>query len=240
MININKIIKSYGKQRVLNNIDLSLISGQSIALIGPNGSGKTTLIKSILGLVLPDSGQIFIEGRNIKQSPLYRASIGYMPQLSRFPERMKVRQLFDLIKSIRKKEPDTGYDMTLYSDFNIKAMEDKALGDLSGGMKQQVAASLAFYFRPKIIILDEPTAGLDPLSNEILKTKINKALSEDHLIVTTSHHLNDLDEICNHVIYLMNGSVLFNQPIEELKQQTGESRLNKMIVKLLKNSLIHE
>jgi len=237
MIEIENIVKKYGKQQVLNNINLSFAAGQSIALIGPNGSGKTTLIKSILGLVIPDSGRIIVAQQDITQSPDYRKKIGYMPQLSRFPERMKVRQLFALIKNIRGEAAANSYDLSLYEDFNIAKMEHKALGALSGGMKQQVSAALAFYFNPEIIILDEPTAGLDPLSNEILKAKINQAISNKRLLLTTSHILNDLDEICNHVVYLMDGSVWFNQAVSEIQHQTGETRLNKMVVKLLKTDM---
>ncbi len=233
MIDIQNISKKYGKQLVLDTINLVLSAGQSVALIGPNGSGKTTLIKAILGLVLPDSGQITVEQQNITESPDYRKHIGYMPQLSRFPERMKVRQLFAIIQNIRKEKPVNGYDSDLYQQFHIANMADKALGTLSGGMKQQVSAALAFYFRPKIIILDEPTAGLDPLSNEILKSKINQTVTENRLVLTTSHILSDLDEICNHVVYLINGKILFNMAITELSSETGETRLNKMVVKLL-------
>lgn len=240
MIKIENITKQYGRQQVLNGINLDLTAGQSVALIGPNGSGKTTLIKSILGLVKPDSGQIKVGQQDITESPAYRQDIGYMPQLSRFPERMKVRQLFALIRNIRKSAPEMGYDQSLYDDFHIVEMEHKALGTLSGGMKQQVSAALAFYFRPKIIILDEPTAGLDPLSNEMLKVKINQCITGHRLVLTTSHILSDLDDICNHVIYLMEGEVRFNKPTADIQSQTGETRLNKMVVKLLQKNATYE
>lgn len=236
LISIKNVSKKFGRQKVLDDISLDFSVGQSIALIGPNGSGKTTLIKSILSLTLPDSGEILVKEQNIKKSPDYRKIMGYMPQLSLFPQNMKVQELFVLIQNVRKEKPAGGYDMSLYHDFEITKMKNKALGTLSGGMKQQVSAALAFYFRPQIIILDEPTAGLDPLSNEILKTKINQAKQDNHLVITTSHILSDLDEICNHVIYLMEGKVLFNKSIAEMSSQTKENRLNKMVVQLLNNN----
>jgi len=238
-ISIKNVSKKFGKQTVLDNISLDFKDGNSIAIIGPNGSGKTTLIKAILGLVLPDSGQILVKNQNISESPQYREIIGYMPQLSLFPQNMKVQELFVLIENIRKEMPTNGYDVSLYQDFEIVKMRNKALGTLSGGMKQQVSAALAFYFRPEIIILDEPTAGLDPLSNEILKRKINTAQQDERLVLTTSHILSDLDEICSHVIYLMEGKVLFNKSIDEMRSQTKENRLNKMVAQLL-NSKQHE
>lgn len=235
MISIQNLSKKYGSQQVLNSIQLEFASHQSIALIGPNGSGKTTLIKIILGLVIPDTGLIQIQGQDIRLSPGYRKNIGYMPQLSRFPEQMKVQQLFSLFKKIRADVPSLDYDLSLYKDFQIQRMEGKALGALSGGMKQQVSAALAFLFRPDIIILDEPTAGLDPLSNEILKSKVNDSWAKKRLLITTSHILNDLEEMCNHVIYLMGGQVLLNQSKAQIAKATGEAKLNKMIIKFLQN-----
>lgn len=162
-----------------------------------------------------------------------------MPQLSRFPEQMKVGQVFSLIKKIRTDVPSENYDLSLYDDFQIREMQGKSLGALSGGMKQQVSAAIAFYFCPEIIILDEPTAGLDPISNEILKNKVNEARNKNRLVITTSHILNDLEEICNHVVYLMNGKIILNDALSEIANKTGELRLNKMVVKFLQNRQAH-
>ncbi|MFC2188026.1 ABC transporter ATP-binding protein [Fulvivirgaceae bacterium LMO-SS25] len=237
MIKIENISKTYGRQQVLKSINLDFCAGQSVALIGPNGSGKTTLIKAILGLITPDSGCIKVQERDISINPEYRRIIGYMPQLSRFPEQMKVNQLFALIRKIRGNPPEDGYDLSLYNIFNIEKMGDKSLGILSGGMKQQVSASLAFYFRPQIIILDEPTAGLDPISNEILKAKVNEEQIKKRLVITTSHILNDLEEICKHVVYIMGGEILLNETISHISRTTGETKLNKMVVKFLQKSM---
>lgn len=236
LISIKNVSKKFGRQKVLDDISLEFTDGKSIALIGPNGSGKTTLIKSILGLTLPDTGEILVKEQNIKESPDYREIMGYMPQLSLFPQNMKVQELFVLIENLRRKRTAEDYDMSLYHDFEITKMKHKSLGTLSGGMKQQVSATLAFYMSPEIIILDEPTAGLDPLSNEILKAKINQAKQDNRLVITTSHILSDLDEICNHVIYLMEGKVLFNMSTSDMSIQTNEKRLNKMVVQLLNNN----
>ena len=235
MISIQKLSKRYGRQQVITDVQLDFRAGQSVALIGPNGSGKTTLIKSILGLVIPEMGVIKVQEKDIGLSPDYRRNIGYMPQLSRFPEQMKVRQLFALIKNIRKDVALQDYDQSLYDDFGIEKMEGKPLGALSGGMKQQVSAALAFYFRPQIIILDEPTAGLDPISNEILKNKVNEARSQNRLLITTSHILSELEEMCNHVVYLMNGKITLDASLIEIASITGETKLNKMVVNFLQN-----
>ena len=232
-IDIQGLHKRYGKQPVLSQIDLSWRAGQSIALIGPNGSGKTTLIKIVLGLVRPDAGTVRVNGQPVGAGPDYRRQIGYMPQISRFPEQMKVRQLFDLLTRIRPDVPAERYDRRLFETLAIERMYDRPLGALSGGMKQQVSAALAFLFDPAILILDEPTAALDPVSNECLKDRIRQARDAGKLIVTTSHILSDLEEICNHVVYLMDGRVRFDASLEDLRSQTLESSLNKIVIALL-------
>jgi len=239
MISIHNLIKSYGSQKVLRSITMDFESGQSIALIGPNGSGKTTLIKMILSLVKPDEGEVFVGGVNIKNSGDYRRDIGYMPQMTRYPENMTVRQLFHLVKSLRPDVPSTSYDLDLYHSFDIDSMSTKALHALSGGMKQKVSAALAFLFDPNILILDEPTAGLDPVSNETLKEKIRSSFQKEKLVLITSHILNDLDEIVNQVVYLMEGRIVFNKHLEELRRETDETRLNKIIVTLLQQMEHH-
>ena len=112
-------------------------------------------------------------------------------------------------------------------------MSGKRLEVLSGGMKQKVSASLAFMFDPKVLILDEPTAGLDPVSNEGLKDKLKNIVSEDKLVLITSHILNDLDDITTHVAYLMDGIVKFYKSLDQLKSETAESRLNRIIAQVL-------
>lgn len=232
MIEVINLNKWYGRHHVLKDINLEIHSGQCVALIGPNGSGKTTLIKSLLQMVPIESGTIRINNTDIQDDDHYRKIIGYMPQLSRFPEHMKVDHLFALMRSLRTDVKE--YDHQLYHALDISDFSDRPLGVLSEGMKQRVSASLAFYFNPGILILDEPTAGLDPVSNEILKSKINQAVAEGKLILITSHILSDLDDITSHVIYLMNGQVWLNKAFQDLKAETNEQSLNKAISQLLK------
>src|SRR5690606_23354289 len=138
---------------------------------GPNGCGKTTLIKSILGMVVPDEGEILFNTKPIQKDWLYRKHIGYMPQIGRYPENMSIAQVLDMLKDIRK-TPDQVLDEDLYHSFKLNEILDKRMGTLSGGTRQKVSAQLAFMFNPEVLILDEPTAGLDPLATEILKEKI--------------------------------------------------------------------
>src|SRR5688572_2954407 len=153
MITLENLSKSYGKLQVLNNISAQFNTSQVVSIIGPNGSGKTTMIKCLLGLVIPDSGRIMVDGEPVIKQWEYRCKIGYMPQISRFPENMKVKQLFDMMRDIRKTTKKL--DMELFDLFGISAMCDKSLGSLSGGNKQKVSAALACLFDPEILVLDE-------------------------------------------------------------------------------------
>lgn len=222
---------------MLQSVSLELKKGESIALIGPNGSGKTTLIKAILQLVIADEGDILVDGRTIYSDVNYKARIGYMPQMSRLPEGMTVGQLFSMMKKLRNDVKPEVYDEEIYREFKIKKMSRKSLGKLSGGMRQQVNAALAFLFNPEILILDEPTASLDPVSSEILKEKITRSTEAGKLVLITSHNLNDLDGLVGRIVYLMEGRVLFDEGLEALKANTSESRLNKMIVETLSQKL---
>lgn len=239
MIRIDRLNKAFGKHKVLSNVCLDFEPGQSVALIGPNGSGKTTLIKIILGLVVAKEGSIMVDGRSIAGESDYRKHIGYMPQMSRFPENMSVKQLFSMMKNLRSEVSDHDYDLELYRAYEIEGMGNKRLGILSGGMKQKVSAALAFFFDPPILILDEPTAGLDPLSNEILKEHLKRQVSSGKLVLITSHILNDLDEITTHVAYLMDGKVRFYKSLEQLKKETSESRLNRIITQVLNQEKVY-
>ncbi len=233
MIRIENLAKRFRKLQALADINALFSSGQVVSLIGPNGSGKTTLIKSILGMVKADSGFIYVNGKQINEDPLYRKEIGYMPQIGRYPDNMKVGQLFRMMKNIRK-APEAELDNDLLVKFNLVSIFEKPMRTLSGGTRQKVSAALAFYFNPAILILDEPTAGLDPLSSEILKEKIMEEKKKNKLILITSHILSDLDELTTHVMYLQEGKMIFLKDIERLRKETGEDKLGKAIAHIMR------
>lgn len=232
MISIQNISKRFGKLHVLKEVSLELQGGECIALIGPNGSGKTTLIKSMLGMVVPQSGDILFKGTSIAREWSYRNHIGYMPQIGRYPENMTIGQVLDMMQDIRK-VPKSALDNDLFEVFELGKMLDKRMGTLSGGTRQKVSACLAFMFRPDVLILDEPTAGLDPVATELLKDKIVAEKSNNKLIIITSHVLSDLDELVTQVIYMQDGRPLFHQSLESLKTETGTDRLGKAIAQVM-------
>ncbi|HRO41581.1 MAG TPA: ABC transporter ATP-binding protein [Flavipsychrobacter sp.] len=235
MIRIEGLTKSFGKFKALDNINLQMQEGQAISLLGPNGSGKTTLIKSILGLVIPEKGKITINNHVVREDWAYRSKIGYMPQIGRYPDNMTIEQVIKMIKEIRKDH--TQYDEELIYGFGLDKMKTKTMRSLSGGTRQKVSACLAFLFSPDIYILDEPTAGLDPLSSELLKEKMVKERAAGKLILITSHVLSDLEGIASHIIYLQDGNLMFYKTVEELQASTGESKLNKVIAQVMRTEL---
>jgi len=128
-------------------------------------------------------------------------------------------------------------DTDLIVKFNLVSIFDKPMRTLSGGTRQKVSAALAFYFNPAILILDEPTAGLDPLSSEVLKEKIIAEKRRNKLILITSHILSDLDDLATDIMYLQDGKLQFCKSIETLRKETGEPKLGKAIAKIMKNQL---
>jgi Cu-processing system ATP-binding protein len=235
MITVSDLNKRFGKLAILKSITSSFDNGKSYALIGPNGSGKTTLIKCILGMVIPDSGAIIINGKPIMGDCSYRNQIGYMPQIGHYPDQMKIGQIFDMIVDLRPNKSPVDDD--LIKEFKLDRMRDKRMHTLSGGTRQKVSASLAFLFKPSIMILDEPTAGLDPLAVEVLKEKVQSEKDNDRIFLITSHIMSDLDELTSHVIYLKEGRVLFNDTIDLLKEETGELKLGRAIATIMRKNL---
>ncbi len=236
MIEVKNITKNFGKLLALDHLNLQLQKGECIALIGPNGCGKTTLIKSILGMVLPNKGDIIFNGKNIKNDTQYRQDIGYMPQIGRYPENMSIGQVLAMIKSIRNSSQ--ALDQDLYEQFEIEKMLDKKMRTLSGGTTQKVSATLAFLFKPQVLILDEPTAGLDPIATEILKDKIIEAKNRGCLILITSHMLSELEDVVSQIIFMQDGKLILHQNVEQLKTSTGQDTIARSIVHLLKAKTI--
>ena len=234
MIRFENINKSFGKLKVLQNINVGFEQGQSVAIVGPNGSGKTTLIKSLLGMVVQDSGKIYVNEQDTLANYTYRSAIGYMPQIGHYPPNLKISQLIDMMIDIRtEKQESKPLDDDLIKRFALRDIYEKPLGTLSGGTKQKVSAALAFLFDPQILILDEPTAGLDPLASEILKEKIVQESQKGKLVLITSHILSDLDELASHILYIQDGQIQFFKPLDDLKNEVGEQKLNKIIALLM-------
>lgn len=237
MLEIKHLYKTFGKQQVLVDVNASFVKGDVIGIIGPNGCGKTTLIKSILGLVKPDKGEIYYNNVAVTHQAMYREFIGYMPQIGRYPESMSIGQLFEMLKEIRDHDYDT-LDEELIQQFNLDHMLNKTLGSLSGGTIQKVSAACAYLFNPEVLIFDEPTAGLDPVSTEMLKEKMEKG-SADRITLITSHILNDLEDLATHILFMNEQKILFFEKLEDLRSRYSEDKLSKIIAKIMKEQTIY-
>lgn len=237
MIIANNLSKRFGKLQALDNVSVNCNKGECIALIGPNASGKTTFIKCILGMVMYDSGFITFNGKNILHDWQYRAHIGYMPQVGRYPDNMTIGQVICMMKDIRQVQP-ARLDEDLMHAFGLEKLKQKRMRTLSGGTRQKVSAALAFLFNPEVLILDEPTAGLDPVSSEILKDKIIKEKNKGKLILVTSHILSELDELVTQVIFMQDGKLCFHKTIDEIRQETQQKKLSKAIASIMTKSSV--
>ena len=183
-------------------------------------------------MVIPDSGKVLVNGKHIERDFHYRKEIGYMPQIGRYPEQMTIQQVMDMLVELRGK--DCIKDQTLLKAYQLESMMNKQMRTLSGGTTQKVSAMLAFLFQPSVFILDEPTAGLDPVASEILKDKIIEEKQKGRLIMITSHLLSELDDLITHVIFMQDGSIHFHKPVKTLLEETSETKLAKAIAYYLK------
>ncbi|QCE40784.1 ABC transporter ATP-binding protein [Psychroserpens sp. NJDZ02] len=230
MVTIQNLHKKFGKNQVLSGVDLSISEGGIFAVLGPNGSGKTTLIKAILGMVIPNKGDITVLGENIKKNPEYRHKIDYLPQIANFPSNLKVKELIKMIKDLRK---PTTEDQRLIDLFKLEPFLDKKLGNLSGGTKQKVNLVLTFMFNSPLIILDEPTTGLDPISLIRLKDLIKSEKAKGKTILITSHIMSFVEEISDEIVFILEGKIYFKGSISELKTKTQQPDFEHAIASIL-------
>jgi Cu-processing system ATP-binding protein len=231
MITFNGFDKSYGKQNLFKKLNLNIDSKKITAILGPNGSGKTTLVKAFLGLVKADQGDILYQDKSTLKNPVdFKSRIGYMPQYSSFPENLNVREIINFMQDLRSVE---NMDLDLITDLKLDIEYDKKISELSGGTKQKLAAAIAFMFKPEFLVLDEPYAGLDPISTVILKKKILKGRSESNGFLIITHLLNDLSDFVDEIIFLINGDLIFQGDIKKLLELTNENNVELAIAKLM-------
>jgi Cu-processing system ATP-binding protein len=236
MIRARGVEKRYGRLQVLQGLDLDVDRGQVTAIIGPNASGKTTFNKIVLGLVRPDRGDITIDGVRLDGRSDYRANIGYMPQAARFPDNLCADDVFRMLADLRG--ASAGRDEELIESFALGPVLRTPIRVLSGGMRQRVNAALAFLFRPSLLLLDEPTAGLDPISSGTLKDKIRQERDGGRTFILTSHVLSELEELADRVVFLLDGRVQFSGTQPALKEATGETTLERAIARLMTRGVV--
>ncbi len=231
MIKIQNLHKKFGKLTVLEGLDLEIEKkGGVFAILGPNGSGKTTLIKCLLGMVIPNKGDISFQGKSVLKKWDYRNNLNYLPQIANFPANLTVIELIKMVKNLRPKQAN---EQELIDLFGLKPFLKKKLGNLSGGTKQKVNIVLTFMFDSDLIILDEPTTGLDPIALIYLKELIQKERDNGKTILITTHIMSVVDDLADEIVFLLDGKIYFKGSVSKLKEQTEQTNLEHAIAKLI-------
>jgi len=231
MIEISGLTKSFGSRDVLRGLDLCVRPGRVTAVVGSNGAGKTTLIKCLLGLVRPDAGSIRIDGVRVGDDPAYRASIGYASQMSRFPENLTAREVTNVLLGLRG--ASAVIDWELFERLDLASHMDTRVRALSGGTRQKLSAALAFLFAPSLYVLDEPSAGLDPVASAVLKDKILGERGKGKTVLVTSHVMSELDELADDIVLLAGGRVGFVGSAQKLRTFTGQRHLERAVALMI-------
>lgn len=234
MIELSHIQKRFGRIAALQDISLLIERAKVTGIVGPNGSGKSTLIKSILGLVRPTSGTITVEGIILNGDAEYRRRLGYMPQLARFPQDLTGWEILKMIKRLRGE--NASCESMLFDLFELRPELDKRIRALSGGNRQKLSIVISCMYDPDLLIFDEPTAGLDPVSSTRLKDFIQSLKQHNKTILLASHIMSDIEELADDVILLLDGHVKYHGSVRELKLKTGQPMLERAIVEILEGA----
>lgn len=230
-VSVTGLEMQYGRQRVLKGISLDLAAGAIHALLGPNGSGKSTLIKCLLGLVIPTAGEIRIDGESCLGNWDYRSKIGYMPQIASFPENMRVKELIRMMKDLRKMKGTR--EAELIDLLGLQESLDKNLKALSGGTRQKVNALLALMFDAPVLIFDEATVGLDPVSRLRFKQFVLQEKEAGKTILLVSHFIQEVEELADEIIFMLEGNVYYQGSLSRLKSGQSGHNLEQVIAAIL-------
>lgn len=230
-IQARNLAKRFGRFEVLKGVDVEVRPGRITGLVGPNAAGKSTLIKAILGLVRPDSGELRVLGAPVNGDERYRSRIGYMPQAARFPDNLTGHEVLAMVRDLRG--PGAEPDSSLAEAFGLAPELGKPVRTLSGGTRQKLSAVVAFLFRPDLLILDEPTAGLDPVASGIFKAHLDAARTRGAAVLLASHTLSELEALADDIVFLLEGRVRFEGAVPALMQRTGFANLERAVAALM-------
>lgn len=228
MIEINNLVKCYGNKKAVNGISFTVNDDEVLGFLGPNGAGKSTTMNIITGYLSSTSGTVKVNGHDILEEPeLAKKDIGYLPELPPLYNDMVVLEYLDFICDLKgiKKSERKEHLARIVSMVKITSVADRLIGNLSKGYKQRVGIAQALVGNPSILILDEPTVGLDP--NQIIEIrKLIKTLAKSHSVIISSHILSEIQEIADRVVIINNGKVAAVDTITDLsKRLSGSSRL---------------
>lgn len=218
-LKIEHVSKNFEGKVALNNVSINIEQGKIYGLLGPNGAGKTTLIRIITQIFFPDTGQILMN--NIKLSKAHLNSIGYMPEERGLYKKMKVGEHLEYFAKLRNLDSQISTkQIQFYIDkFDISTWLNKEISDLSKGMQQKVQFIATLLHQPKLLILDEPFSGLDPINSEMIKQEILELHKNGTTIIFSTHRMENVEEICNDIILINQGNIILEGNVNEVKQK---------------------
>lgn len=222
-ITCKKLTKKYGKKIVLNSVDFEASTGKIVGILGPNGAGKSTLFKSILGIVVPKSGDIFLDNKKITHLPIHiraKHGIAYLPQEPSVFRNLTVWDNMDLIATMLKIESKERIIKDILEEFGIYDLKDQIADSLSGGEKRRLEFARTLLTNPKFILLDEPFVGIDPITVKDIQ-RIIRSLSTKNLgVIVTDHNVNEIAEVVDVLYVLHKGNVIaYGNPDDVLKDK---------------------
>ena len=229
-LEVRSIAKSYDKRAVLHDVSLAVHRGEVVGLLGPNGAGKTTCFYSVMGLVKPDSGRIFLDSEDITELPIYRRSIlglGYLPQETSIFRGMTVEENIMAVLEASEPEKQVRRDRLeqLLGEFGLTALRDSPAMALSGGERRRCEIARALAAHPSIMLLDEPFAGIDPISISDIRELVRELKSREIGVLITDHNVRETLDIVDRACIIYDGQVLFQGTPEALVADQEVRRL---------------
>lgn len=222
MISVVDVTKKYGSNVAVNNLNLQVKTGEIFGFLGPNGAGKTTTINMLIGMLVPTSGRIEINGIDVVKEPTKaKMLIGYVPDQPNMYEKLTAMEFLLFVASLYGIEPDKAKKKAyqLFEMFGISDRANDLLGGFSHGMKQKVVMSSALVHDPKVVFMDEPTVGLDPRSARMVKDILKSLATHGVTVFLTTHILEIAERMCDRVGIIQKGNLLAVGTMEELRQQ---------------------
>ena len=236
MIEIINLKKNYDKKVAVNNLNFQIQKGEIIGLLGPNGCGKTTTIAMILGLLKPTSGQVIINGKNIEKERIYLLSqMNFISPYVELPKKLTVKENLEVyarlygVKKINDKIETLSNQLRLNNFLNTKT------GELSSGQKNRISLAKALINDPEILLLDEPTASLDPETGDFIRSFIeNYCLNKKVSILLASHNMNEVERLCSEILMMKNGNIVDSGNPNELIKKHGRKNLEEVFLKIVR------
>ena len=242
-IEIKNLTKKFSKTLAVNNINFNIEKNKTLGLLGPNGCGKTTSIGMLLGLIKPTSGQIIIDNKNLddyKRDDIL-SRINFASPYIELPKKLTVRQNLEVygrlygIKNLKNRIDEISQDLNIKSFFNRKT------GELSSGQKNRVSLAKSLINKPEILLLDEPTASLDPDIGDFVRSYIQEYRSKNQVtILLASHNMSEVERLCDSIIMMKNGKIIDRGTCKQIIQKHGRNNLEETFLKLARGKDEHK